>query len=225
MAMQAAMIAALDIPVVGFKLGATSLAIRRMDGHDGPVPGRLLAQTAHASPAIIELLDQVECAVECEFSYLLQDDLPSHLGAKGNEEELLSKVSLVPAFEIIGSRVPEGLRSTWGGIADNGNGVGFVYGAPQSADLLTAAHISALHVSLRINGEERAQNMLGDDRAVPLAALAEAVRIFADQQVVLQKGQHVLTGACTVPIPASTGDEFIADFGPLGTISVRFTSS
>ena len=39
---------------------------------------------------------------------------------------------------------------------------------------------------------------------------------------VLEAGEIILGGSFTAPVPARAGDSFHVDFGPLGTISVRF---
>jgi 2-keto-4-pentenoate hydratase len=38
----------------------------------------------------------------------------------------------------------------------------------------------------------------------------------------LRTGQVITTGTCTPPLAVSADGEFIGDFGPLGTVSVRF---
>ncbi len=38
----------------------------------------------------------------------------------------------------------------------------------------------------------------------------------------LEPGEIILGGSFTAPVPARAGDSFHVDFGPLGTISVRF---
>jgi 2-oxo-hept-3-ene-1,7-dioate hydratase len=39
----------------------------------------------------------------------------------------------------------------------------------------------------------------------------------------LEAGQFILSGSFTRPVQAQLGDVFLADYGPLGTISCRFT--
>jgi 2-oxo-hept-3-ene-1,7-dioate hydratase len=41
--------------------------------------------------------------------------------------------------------------------------------------------------------------------------------------VTLEPGEIVLGGSFTAPIPARSGDTFHVDYGPLGSIAVRFT--
>ncbi|HEX3791931.1 MAG TPA: 2-oxo-hepta-3-ene-1,7-dioate hydratase, partial [Pseudonocardiaceae bacterium] len=41
----------------------------------------------------------------------------------------------------------------------------------------------------------------------------------------LEPGQVVLAGSFTRPVHAEDGDVFLADYGPLGTISIRFEAA
>jgi 2-oxo-hept-3-ene-1,7-dioate hydratase len=40
--------------------------------------------------------------------------------------------------------------------------------------------------------------------------------------VTLEAGEIFLGGSFTAPVPARAGDSFHVDYGPLGSISVRF---
>jgi 2-oxo-hept-3-ene-1,7-dioate hydratase len=40
--------------------------------------------------------------------------------------------------------------------------------------------------------------------------------------VALEPGQIILAGSFTRPVPASRGDTFHVDYGPLGNITCRF---
>ena len=67
----------------------------------------------------------------------------------------------------------------------------------------------------------------GDASLVP-ADLAEIVRLVADflapRGEGLEAGDWILSGACTSPLRVEAGDEVRADFGPLGSVSVRFAA-
>ena len=60
---------------------------------------------------------------------------------------------------------------------------------------------------------------LGD----PAAAVAWAANTLGALGVTMEAGQFVMTGALHASIPASAGDEFIARFDRLGSVTVRFS--
>ena len=58
------------------------------------------------------------------------------------------------------------------------------------------------------------------------ADLGEIVQLVADflarHGERLEAGDWILSGACTNPVRVAAGDEVSAEFGPLGTVTVRF---
>ena len=62
------------------------------------------------------------------------------------------------------------------------------------------------------------KNVLGDPR-VALAWLANELRGLG---ITLRAGEVVTSGTCHPPLPIQAGDHFVADFGVLGKVSVRF---
>jgi len=61
-------------------------------------------------------------------------------------------------------------------------------------------------------------NVLGD----PRVALAWLLNEVTGLGITLAAGQVITTGTCAVPIPIGPGDAVLADFGVLGSVSVRF---
>ena len=63
-------------------------------------------------------------------------------------------------------------------------------------------------------------NVLGN----PVNSLAWLANHLSARGYEMKAGQWVTAGAATGPIPAPVGSTMSADFGPLGVVSVRFTS-
>ena len=102
-AIQDALIAELNEPVGAFKVGATSPAVRRLDNHDGAIPGIILASQVHLSP--VQLPSRYHHAkVESEFALLFQQDLPAKSTAY-SQEEIAAASIMTPAVELVGSRL------------------------------------------------------------------------------------------------------------------------
>lgn len=210
-------------PVVGWKMGATSPAVRRHEGHNGPIIGRIFASTLYDSGAQLPAEKFPSARIEGEFGIRFLRDLPPR-AEPYSATEIADCIELVPTLEIIGNRYPKGpgapVLTTDDEIADNGTGIGLVVG--QAAAHWSAAEIQSLQIAVSIDGGPAAENVLGDDRCVPLEVAAETATILSQRGIGIFAGQIVSTGGCTTPQHVTAGSHFVADFGPLGVIEGRF---
>ena len=143
-------------PVVGWKLGATSPAMRRQAGHDGPIIGRIFESVAYQSPANVPAVRFPDARVECEFAFRLTRDVPPQ-SAPFTAENFAGIVDLHPAIEIIGSRYPVGHNpTTTEDVADNGAGIGFVFGS--AATGWQELDLQKLVIDVRVDDRPPADN-------------------------------------------------------------------
>ena len=124
-----------------------------------------------------------------------------------------------PALEIIDYRteVPRQIVDT---IADN---------AAFGAIVLGGRTIRPFDVDLRWIGATLSQNGVIEETGVsaavmghPAAGLAWLVNKLAPLGGGLNKGDIVLGGSFTRPVDIASGDVIFADYGPLGSLGVRF---
>jgi 2-keto-4-pentenoate hydratase len=222
-AIQDAMARVINKPTVGWKLGATSLAMRAKAGHDGPIIGRIFEEVMFHSPVTLPMARFPHSRAECEFAFRLLGDLPARPEGY-TPEELAPLVTLHLAVEIIGNRYPLDLNfartSTIDEIADNGTGIGFVFGAEVAnwRDL----DLRNLVIDIRVDDNPLAENFLGPDRAQPIDSLAQAVEILCSRNIGLTAGEYVSTGAATDPQHVHAGSKVRARFGDLGEIAIDF---
>lgn len=218
------MAAALDAGLTGWKVGATSARMRELDGHDDVIPGRIFEPTTYLGNDLTLPISRFPRArIETEFAFRLSADLPLR-DAPWTAGELSPVATLHPAFEIIGNRcdmgdAPPATKSLMT-IADNGGGIGFVFGDA----VMDWRHIDFQNyiIELSVDGGPPADNFLGDMRCVPIQALADLVNHLAGRGIGLVAGDFVSTGAATVPQPIEAGSHVVADFGRLGAMQVRF---
>ena len=210
--------------ITGWKVGATSAKMRELDGHDDVIPGRILAPTTYVGHHHDLPISRFPGArAETEFAFRLNGDLPLR-DRPWSAEEIAPLATLHPAVEIIGHRYPKGKGAPKVGtlltIADNGGGIGFVFGDPVTdwQDIDFQNH----RISLRVDEAAEAENFLGDMRCVPIEALADLVNHLAARGCTLKSGDFVSTGAATVPQAVQAGSQVVADFGILGKIELRF---
>ena len=204
--------------VYGHKVGLSSKAMQEMMGVDEPDYGHLLSDMVLSEDQPVDADRYLLPRVEVEVGFVLGDDLP---GKGCTVEDVLRCTAFVaPAIELIDSRIADwriGLVDT---IADNASSCGVVLGKervkPDELDL------RAIEATLHRNGEQvaagRADAVLGDP-AVAVAWLADKVASFG---VRLEAGHVVLPGSCTRAYDVRAGDEVVAHFSGLGSVSLSF---
>jgi 2-keto-4-pentenoate hydratase len=223
-AVQDAMAVAIGEPLTGWKVGATSARMRELDGHDDVIPGRIFRSVTWRGNRLTLAAERFPNArVETEFAFQLTAPVPLR-ETPWKTEELAGLVNLHPAIEIIGNRhaLPEAspaVRSLMT-IADNGGGIGFVFGDAVAgwSDVDFQHH----HISLSVDGGAEAENFLGEMRCVPIQAVADLVNHLQLRGFALNEGDYVSTGAATVPQHIQKGSKVVADFGVLGRIELDF---
>ncbi len=205
--------------VLGHKVGLSSLAMQQMMGVDEPDYGHLLSDMEVSSDAPVDAGGYCYPRVEVEVAFVLGAELP---GAGCTEDDVLAATEAVaPSIELIDSRILDwkiGLVDT---IADNASSAGFVLGPervkPSDIDLLTID--ARLHRNDEVVAEGRSDAVLGN----PVTAVAWLARKVADFGVRLEAGHVILPGSCTRAIDARPGDDFVAEFDGLGSVTLSFS--
>ena len=208
-------------PVLGHKVGLSSLVMQQMMGVDEPDYGHLLDDMALDERTSVPALKYCQPRVEVEVGFVLGADLP---GAGCTEDDVLAATAaLAPAIELIDSRIADwkiGLADT---IADNASSAGFVLGPARVPP--GALDVRKIEAALRRNGEVVAEGRSDAVLGNPVTAVAWLARKVADFGVRLRAGNIVLPGSCTKAIDVRPGDKFRADFSGLGTVSLNFAST
>lgn len=206
-------------PVVGHKIGLTSPAMQEMLGVGEPDYGALHRDRVLPSGASVATAPLIAPRVEPEWAFVLGADLEGPGVTLADVRAAAEAV--MPALEVIDSRIADwriGLVDT---IADNASGHCAVLGAERHA--LDAVDLAASTVELRVDGEPVQRGtgaaVLGDP-ALAVAWLADAL---AEHGTALRAGHVVLSGSITAAVPLTAGAHVEADFGALGTVEVHAT--
>jgi 2-keto-4-pentenoate hydratase len=209
-------------PLLGWKIAATSEAGQKHINVDGPMAGRILAETVIPDGGTASMKGNEMRVGEPEFAFRMAKDLPPRSQPYTVQQVLDAVGTLHPAIEIPDSRFADFVGAGAPQIiADNACAHLFVLGAPASAnwralDLVEERPIIALR-GKHYTGHGK--NVLGDPR-IALAWLANELRQLG---LTLKAGQIITTGTCHPPLPIQSGDVFAADFGSLGKVSVGFS--
>jgi 2-keto-4-pentenoate hydratase len=204
--------------VSGHKVGLSSKAMQRMLGVDEPDYGHLLAEMELFSDRPVPAARYCAPRIEAEVAFVLGRALP---GPCTEEDVLAATEYVVPALEVIDSRIAGWDITIIDTVADNASSAGYVLGAdrakPDELDLL------GIEVRLSRNGEEvaagRSDAVLGNP-ATAVAWLANKVATFG---VTLEAGQVILPGAVHRAVDVRGGDSFEAVFDGLGRVSMDFS--
>ncbi|GGY59263.1 2-keto-4-pentenoate hydratase [Streptomyces omiyaensis] len=204
--------------VRGHKVGLSSPVMQRMMGVDEPDYGHLLHDMELTPGVPVPVARYCRPRVEVEVGFVLGEDLP---GEGCTPEDVLAATErVVPALELIDSRVRDWRITIADTIADNASSAGFVIGEgrdPRGLDL------KAVEARLTDGGallaEGRGDAVLGD----PARSVAWLARTVARFGVPLRKGHVVLPGSCTRAVDVAPGATYTAEFTGLGPVSLSFT--
>ena len=206
---------------VSNQIAATSEAGQKHINVDGPMAGRILAETVIPDGGTASMAGNEMRVAEPEFAFRMRVDLPARTTPYTVQQVLDAVDTLHPAIEIPDSRfenfVSAGAAQI---IADNACAHLFVLGSPTSADWRSLDLVEERPV-VSLRGQQfigHGKNVLGDPR-VALTWLANELRQLG---VTLKAGRIVTTGTCHPPLPIQSGDFCVVDFGSLGRVSVGF---
>jgi 2-keto-4-pentenoate hydratase len=204
--------------VIGKKIGATSKAIQQMFQVEQPDYGHLFDYMVYPSGAEIALNTLIQPKIESELAFVLKEDL---IGEHITPLDVLQAIDyIVPAFEIIDSRIKDWQIRFEDTVSDNGSSGLIVLGdqkiSPFDVDL------SAIGLNTYKNDElvemGTGSNVLGN----PLYAVVWLANALQQFDVQLLAGEIILTGAFTAALNVERDDHFKAKFGQIGEIDVKF---
>ncbi|MDJ0685950.1 MAG: fumarylacetoacetate hydrolase family protein [Alphaproteobacteria bacterium] len=216
---------ALGYDVIGWKVGATNPAAQSLLGAKEPFVGPIYQELTHTAEPdqTVEIASAPNAlrVTEAEFAFTLSKDLPPRGAAYGFDEVAGAIAGVHPAIEVVNKRLdgPFGNNINWV-IADGGANHAFVIG-PAAADL-AAFDLSAHPVSVMVNGVKKTEGSGGAVMGNPIMVLAWLATHLSNRGLGLQAGDIISTGLTTPVFQCAIGDTVIADFGAIGSISLKY---
>lgn len=215
---RAAAIAAGRRPV-GRKIGLTSKVMQVATGITEPDYGAIFADMVFENGATIEHARFSNVRIEVELAFVLG----APLAGPGVTifDVLRATEYVVPALEILSSRIELPGRTIVDTISDNAAMGGMVYGGtPFRPDDVDLRWVSALLYRNETIEESGVAAAVLNHPASGVAWLADKLAAHGDT---LEAGEIVLAGSFTRPMWVEAGDVVTADFGAQGTITCRFS--
>lgn len=204
---------------IGWKVGAAVPAVQVMEGHDGPITGRLFASRHYTSPAQVPAALVDGYKIECEFAFKFKNRVPARKQAY-TRAELLPELIFHPGLEVAGHRFPTASdkrkATTHDLIADNGACGAYI----EAQGFAEWQHIdfANMPIDARIDGGEAIRQFSGELYRDPVDILLETVNGLSERGIDLEAGDLLTTGSLTLPTPLHAGQTYVAHFGDLATL-------
>lgn len=204
--------------VVGSKIGLTSRAVQKQLGVDRPDFGMLFADMIVGEDEPVAAGRVLQPKIEAEMAFVLDRDID--LEAPTVADIIRAVAYLMPALEIVGSRITNwdiGIVDT---VADNASSGLFVLGGPVRR--LDGLDLRAMQMRMTRGEEVVSQGSGAACLGNPLNAMVWLASELARRKRPLRAGNIVLSGALGPMVPVSVGDTFEATITGLGTVSAKF---
>lgn len=204
--------------IKGHKVGLTSVAMQRMLGVSEPDYGHLLDDFFYLEHAPIPTDRFLQPRVEPEVAFVLKKALR---GPGVTVHEAIAAVDFVlPALEIVDSRIRDWKIGLFDTIADNASSGAVVLGSTPTD--LSAVDLRLAGAVLTRNGQVVGTGAGGAVLGSPITSLVWLANTVGALGVTLEAGHVVLPGAVCAMVPVEPGQSFTATFAGLGSVTARF---
>jgi 2-keto-4-pentenoate hydratase len=206
--------------LIGHKIGLTSKAMQNALGVPEPDFGSLFEHALLPEGSFVRYEQFLQPKVEAELAFIMKHDLQ---GPGVHFHDVIRATDyIVPAFEIIDSRVRDWKIKIQDTIADNASFGALVLGSRGIP--VSDLDLRTIGLVLERNGEvidtAAGAAVLGH----PAAAVAWLCNKLATFGEGLKSGDIVLSGSFTKAYEVKPGDLYTAHFGGVGTVQVGFES-
>ncbi len=204
--------------VVGKKIGLTSRAMQEMYGVKEADYGHILSSGVFLERQPVGVSKLIQPRLEAEICFVLKEDLkgPGVTTAK----VLTATAGVMPAFEIIDSRIKDWKIKIQDTIADNASNSGVILGGKLTR--IKDLDLRLIGMVFEKNGDIAATGAGAAVLGNPAQAVAWLANTLSQYGIVLKAGEFIMSGALTAALPIKAGDNFLATFDRLGMVSVRF---
>ncbi|PXY26023.1 2-keto-4-pentenoate hydratase [Prauserella sp. PE36] len=204
--------------IKGHKVGLSSAAMQEQMGVDQPDYGHLLSGMFHLEQQPIRTANFLQPRIEPEIAFVLGKPLS---GPGATVADAARAVEFVlPALEIVDSRIQDWKISIVDTIADNASSGGVVLGSKPTP--LSAVDLRLVGCTLHQRGELVATGAGGAVLGSPLNSLVWLANTLGPHGVTLEAGHVVLPGSMTRAFPVSAGDTVVANMAGLGSVTAVF---
>lgn len=206
--------------LTGRKIGLTARSVQAQLGVDQPDYGMLFADMALCDGDEVPVATVLQPKVEAEVAFIIGRDL---LQPDATPAEVVAAVEFVlPAIEIVGSRIEGWNIKLLDTVADNASSGLYVVG--NEPRLLRQVDLRLCGMVMERAGEEVSTGSGGACLGHPVNAVVWLARKMAEVGAPLRSGDLVMSGALGPMVTAAPGDRFEARIDGLGSVRVGFAA-
>lgn len=204
--------------VIGKKIGLTSPAMQEMFKVDEPDYGHLLDDMLVYQGEPIPMSSLLQPRIEGEIAFVLERDLEGP--GITPTEVIRATAGVVPALEIVDSRIRDWKIKIQDTVADNASSAVFVIGS----QMVSPMGLDMRHVGFVVThngflaGTAAGAAVLGS----PAQSVAWLVNKMAEFGITLKAGEIILSGAAAAAVPISAGSSVSLTVDRIGDVSCRF---
>ncbi|TDL72494.1 2-keto-4-pentenoate hydratase [Rhodococcus qingshengii] len=204
--------------IVGKKIGLTSKAMQEMLNVNEPDYGHLLNDMMYGDGDTISLNKFIQPRIEFEIAFVLKRDLT---GPGVTMNDVIDATDyVVPALEIIDSRIKDWQIKFEDTVADNGSSAGAIIGSTNAK--LDDLDLAKVAMTVSRNGEFLDSAFGSAVMGHPAEAVAWLANALGSYGISLYAGEVILSGALSKAIPIEDGDTFTAEFEQIGVVTATF---
>lgn len=204
--------------LIGYKIGLTSKGMQNLlkvnEPDYGHLTDKMLLLEGESCPRAA--LNQPK--VEGELAFCFKNSLK---GPGVTLADVYNSTSfVVPAIEIVDSRVKDWKIKLVDTIADNGSSARFVLGNRMTP--IEKIDMRLIGMIMEKNGELVNSGTGAEVLGNPAASVVWLINKLSEHGISINAGDVVLSGAFTAAEAAEAGDSFTVSFHGLGSVSIKF---
>jgi 2-oxopent-4-enoate/cis-2-oxohex-4-enoate hydratase len=204
--------------VVGKKIGITAKVVMKMLGVDQPDFGHLMSGMEFQESQSLPFNKFCQPKAEGEIAFLLKKDLT---GPGITRDQIIEATECVmPAFEIVDSRIQDWNIKIQDTIADNASAGAFVIGSSRTS--LKGLDLATCGMVLKKNGEIIGTGNGAATLDHPLNAVGWLANTLGSLGMSLKAGEIILSGSLSVMFPIQSGDSLEMEIEGVGKTMCHF---
>jgi 2-keto-4-pentenoate hydratase len=205
----------------GWKVGCTSEIAQKALGTDSPFPGPVYSERLFKSGDFVPTKPSNWRVTEPEIAFTMASDLPARGRLYDVDDVLAAVASVHPSIECVNPRLPNGFSDPieWY-IADGAVSDALVLGP--GIKPLARADYARITTEAKVNGKVISRGVGANALGGPELVLTWLANDLIAKGIHLKAGDIVSTGVITDVFSSQLGDEVIATYDKLGTITMRY---